>query len=221
MKALSLAVVAILLATTSLWAQGQAKGQGGIIVMDSVPVYTESDSSAVQYTLNRGDAVASRPDAGDLLFGLKRYQFEPRNGRIRINFFSREPEQAGKLAVGWIDPSTLSIFTFACCDPHGKNCGPTHISGFGSLFKGRLSWTPCFIEARDLKLQDLEKEWNSRKQGAETKPPKTVEVGNSERQVAEVLGQPEKILKVGPTKTIYIYKDVKVTIVDGRVADLQ
>lgn len=155
-----LAFVAILIFPESLWAQsGQSKGQGGIIVLDSVPVYTESDSSQVQYTLKRGEAVGSRPDSGELFF-RPRYQFEPRNGRIRINFFPREPELSGKIAVGWIDPSAISIFAFQCCDPKGKHCGPTGIPSLGSM---KVAWTPCFIEARDLKLRELEKEWSTAK----------------------------------------------------------
>lgn len=215
--ALRLAFVAILISPAPLWAQsGQSKGQGGIIVLDSVPVYTESDSSQVQYTLKRGEAVGSRPDAGELFF-RPRYQFEPRNGRIRINFFPREPELSGKIAVGWIDPSAISIFAFQCCDPKGKRCGPTGIPSLGSM---KVAWTPCFIEARDLKLRELEKEWSTAKASPQQGAPKTVELGFTEKQVVDALGQPEKILKVG-SKTIYVYKDVKVSFTDGRVADLQ
>ena len=213
---LCLVFVAALVCPTPLWAQsGQSKGQGGIIVQDSVLVYTESDSSQVQYTLKRGEAVGSRPDAGELFF-RPRYQFEPKNGRIRINFFPREPELSGKIAVGWVDPSAISIFTFQCCDPKGKRCGPTDIPSLGTM---KIAWTPCFIEARDLKLRELEKEWSAKAsppQGA----PKTVELGFTEKQVIDTLGQPEKILKLG-SKTIYVYKDIKVSFIDGRVADLQ
>ena len=58
------------------------------------------------------------------------------------------------------------------------------------------------------------------KNEAGPKAPQTVELGFSEKQVTDVLGQPEKILKLGP-KTIYVYKDLKVTFTDGLVADLQ
>jgi hypothetical protein len=214
MRALCLAVIAVLAYATPLWAQ--ARGQGGIIAVDNVLVYKESDSNEVQYTLNRGDAVASRPDAGDLLF-RPRYQFEPRNGRIRINFFAREPEYAGKLALGWIDPSAVSIFVFACCDPKGRHCGPTELASLGKLTS---RWTTCFVEARDLKLRELEREWSVTKSNAAPGAPKTVEIGFTEKQVVDVLGQPEKILKNGP-KTIYIYKDIKVTLTNGNVSDLQ
>jgi len=83
-----------------------------------------------------------------------------------------------------------------------------------------MTWTPCFIEARDLKLRELEKEWNAIKAATLPQTPKTVEVGFTEQQVVEALGQPEKILKLG-AKTIYVYKDIKVSFTDGRVADLQ
>ena len=84
----------------------------------------------------------------------------------------------------------------------------------------KVAWTPCFIEACDLKLRELEKEWSTAKAGPQQGAPMTVELGFTEKQVVDALGQPEKILKVG-SKTIYVYKDAKVSFTDGRVADLQ
>ena len=51
-------------------------------------------------------------------------------------------------------------------------------------------------------------------------PPATVEIGQTTDQVTAILGQPEKILNLG-TKTIYVYKDLKVTFVKGKVTDAQ
>lgn len=50
--------------------------------------------------------------------------------------------------------------------------------------------------------------------------PKTIELGQTMEQVEAVMGRPESILKVG-TKTIYVYKAIKVTFVDGKVTDIQ
>ena len=51
-------------------------------------------------------------------------------------------------------------------------------------------------------------------------PPATVEIGQTTDQVTAILGQPEKILNLG-TKQIYVYKDLKVTFVKGKVTDAQ
>jgi hypothetical protein len=51
-------------------------------------------------------------------------------------------------------------------------------------------------------------------------PPATVEIGQSTDEVVAILGQPEKILNLGP-KQIYVYKDLKVTFVKGKVTDAQ
>lgn len=51
-------------------------------------------------------------------------------------------------------------------------------------------------------------------------PPATVELGQSTDQVVASLGQPQKIAKAG-AKTIYFYKDLKVTFTDGKVSDVQ
>jgi hypothetical protein len=51
-------------------------------------------------------------------------------------------------------------------------------------------------------------------------PPATVDKGQTPDQVLAILGQPEKIINLG-TKQIYVYKDLKVTFVNGKVTDAQ
>ena len=50
--------------------------------------------------------------------------------------------------------------------------------------------------------------------------PKTVLKGDSIDQVVATLGKPEKILQVDP-KLIYVYKEAKITFLDGKVSDIQ
>lgn len=49
---------------------------------------------------------------------------------------------------------------------------------------------------------------------------KTVDLGQTTDQVKAALGNPDKIVNLG-SKTIYIYKDMKVVFVDGKVSDVQ
>lgn len=49
---------------------------------------------------------------------------------------------------------------------------------------------------------------------------KTVELGQTPDQVKAAVGAPDKIIKLG-TKDIYVYKDMKVVFVDGKVSDVQ
>ena len=42
----------------------------------------------------------------------------------------------------------------------------------------------------------------------------------SRLQVKAALGTPDKVVNLGP-KQIYVYKDLKVTFVNGKVADVQ
>jgi hypothetical protein len=51
-------------------------------------------------------------------------------------------------------------------------------------------------------------------------PPPTIQMGQSPDDVKGMLGQPEKIVDLGP-KQIYVYKDLKVTFVKGKVTDVQ
>ncbi len=51
-------------------------------------------------------------------------------------------------------------------------------------------------------------------------PPPTIALGQTTDEVTGLLGQPEKIVNLG-TKQIYIYKDMKVTFIKGKVSDVQ
>lgn len=50
--------------------------------------------------------------------------------------------------------------------------------------------------------------------------PQTIEKGQTTDQVQAALGKPDKIVNLGP-KQLYIYKDLKVTFVNGKVVDVQ
>ena len=48
----------------------------------------------------------------------------------------------------------------------------------------------------------------------------TIQLGQTIDQVKAALGQPEKIVDLGK-KQIYVYKDLKITFIDGKVSDVQ
>ena len=50
--------------------------------------------------------------------------------------------------------------------------------------------------------------------------PQQIEKGQTPDQVKAALGTPEKIVNLGP-KQIYVYKDLKVTFLNGKVSDVQ
>lgn len=50
--------------------------------------------------------------------------------------------------------------------------------------------------------------------------PQTIEKGQTADQVQAALGKPDKIVNLG-TKQLYVYKDLKVTFVNGKVVDVQ
>jgi len=60
-------------------------------------------------------------------------------------------------------------------------------------------------------------------QAAPPDPPKetqTIDKGQTEDQVVGILGKPDKIVNLG-AKKLYIYKDMKITFIGGKVADVQ
>jgi hypothetical protein len=50
--------------------------------------------------------------------------------------------------------------------------------------------------------------------------PQTIQMGMSTDEVEAALGKPQKIVNLGP-KQLYIYKDMKITFVKGKVSDVQ
>jgi hypothetical protein len=50
--------------------------------------------------------------------------------------------------------------------------------------------------------------------------PQTIEKGQTPDQVEAAMGKPDKIVNLG-SKQIYVYKDLKVTFLNGRVSDVQ
>lgn len=57
-------------------------------------------------------------------------------------------------------------------------------------------------------------------QPAQQAEPATVQLGMTTDQVESALGKPDKIFNLG-TKQIYVYKDVKVTFLNGKVSNVQ
>jgi hypothetical protein len=51
-------------------------------------------------------------------------------------------------------------------------------------------------------------------------PPQQIEKGQTPDQVIAAIGQPDKIVNLG-AKQIYVYKDIKVTFLNGKVSDVQ
>ncbi|MGA7156083.1 MAG: hypothetical protein WBY53_04515 [Acidobacteriaceae bacterium] len=52
-------------------------------------------------------------------------------------------------------------------------------------------------------------------------PPPTIALGQTELQVTTAFGQPTREVKLGTTKKIFYYKDMKVTFVHGKVTDVE
>ncbi len=55
---------------------------------------------------------------------------------------------------------------------------------------------------------------------AQQAPPKTLELGQTKDQLVANFGQPQKVVKLG-AKEICYYPDMKVTLVNGKVTDVQ
>jgi hypothetical protein len=69
--------------------------------------------------------------------------------------------------------------------------------------------------------QDQGQQQQAAQQDAQpTQPPPTIQLGQTEDEVVGMIGQPEKKIALG-TKEIFVYKDIKVTFIGGKVADVQ
>lgn len=51
-----------------------------------------------------------------------------------------------------------------------------------------------------------------------SKPTRTIQLGQTPEEVAAILGEPEKKILLG-AKTVFVYKDLKVVFIDGKLSD--
>jgi hypothetical protein len=135
-----------LLASGSVSAAG--KGQGGCSIKDGAPIYAKSKSDKVIGKVNLHACVVGITTRGIL---GNEYIFEQEDGRVHVAAFKNR-EEKGMYATAWMDPADLSNFTFECgcgsSDNQKAECTP--FSGIVSF-----TWNPCFLEARQKKLDDL------------------------------------------------------------------
>jgi hypothetical protein len=68
--------------------------------------------------------------------------------------------------------------------------------------------------------QDAQAQPQAPQQEAPAAAPATIQMGQSIDEVQAALGAPTKIVNLGP-KQIYVYKDLKVTFIRGKVVDVQ
>jgi hypothetical protein len=69
--------------------------------------------------------------------------------------------------------------------------------------------------------QDQGQQQQAAQQDAQpAQPPPTIQMGQTEDEVVGMIGQPEKKIVLG-SKEIFVYKDIKVTFIGGKVADVQ
>lgn len=68
--------------------------------------------------------------------------------------------------------------------------------------------------------QDQGQQQQAAQEQAPAQPPPTIQLGQTEDEVVGMIGQPEKKIALG-SKEIFVYKDIKVTFIGGKVADVQ
>jgi hypothetical protein len=68
--------------------------------------------------------------------------------------------------------------------------------------------------------QDQGQQQAAQQDAQPAQPPPTIQMGQTEDEVVGMIGQPEKKIVLG-SKEIFVYKDIKVTFIGGKVADVQ
>jgi hypothetical protein len=138
-----------------------------------------------------------------------------------------------------VDKAKISFTVVACDSCNGVN-PPTSMKGEvvfqfakGYLEKGNVGEVEDMIgQVFAISSDDQQGQGgdaNQQQQGSQQQPaqqdqqqaePQTIQLGMTTDQVQAALGKPEKIVNLGP-KQLYVYKDLKVTFVNGKVSDVQ
>src|SRR5258708_647306 len=114
---------------------------------------------------------------------------------------------------------------------HVQSCGacspveldPDHLPYKASVsfqFPKRYLETAPFSEIQQTIAQVFNQSAPPDAAAAPQAPPVKIELGQTTDQVAAGLGQPDKVVKLGE-KEIYIYKDLKITFLNGKVSDVE
>jgi len=111
-------------------------------------------------------------------------------------------------------------FWFVSCDAYSITKGGDTRQ---TRYKGIViyQFAKGYLETAD--LQKIKEEITSvlvTEDQAKAASTKTIELNQTFEQVEAVLGKPEKIVRLG-SKTVYIYKDMKITFIEGKVTDVQ
>ncbi|MGH9714512.1 MAG: hypothetical protein ACRD5M_14555 [Candidatus Acidiferrales bacterium] len=76
-------------------------------------------------------------------------------------------------------------------------------------------------QGQDQQGQDQQGQDQQGQQGAQDQQqPQTIQIGQSINDVVSILGRPEKTVNLG-AKQIYVYKDLKITFLNGQVTDVK
>ena len=76
-------------------------------------------------------------------------------------------------------------------------------------------------QGQDAQQQQQQQGQDAQQQpAAPAQPPPTIQLGQTTDEVIAIMGQPDKIVDL-KTKQIYVYKDLKVTFVKGKVSDVE
>jgi hypothetical protein len=163
-----------------------------------------------------------------------------RSGRFCINIVQSTGTPARYFQTGEkVYPMKVSVdlrkekitFMVVACDACNGTAPPTSMRGevIFQFPKGYLERTSA-AEVEDTigQVFSVVSEEEQRQSGQqaeggqdqEQSEPKTVQLGMTIDQVQDVLGKPNKIFNLG-AKQIYVYNDVKVTFLNGKVSDVQ
>ena len=179
---------------------------------------------------------------------VKSFEFNiKRAGQTTHLFQTGEKVYPSKIEVN-LPKDTVGI-TIVACDACNKTDPPTYNKAHvvfqfpkGSLAKASAGEVEDTIGQLLSISEESQQDQGGQQQGGQQEPaqgqqggqqaqqapppqqqqaePQTIEKGQSIDQVQAALGKPEKIVNLG-AKQIYVYKDLKVTFIGGKVSDVQ
>jgi len=182
---------------------------------------------------------ATAQKVGKLLCGLHKCPSTPDSAtdeNATKYFKAGDKVYASKIDVH-LDKDTVSMLIVSC-DTCNKTDPPTYNKanvvfqfGKGALAKasaGEIEDTigQLLAISEDTGQGDQQQGDNQQAQGQgqqaqqQQSQPQSIQMGMTMDQVTAAMGQPEKTVNLGP-KQIYVYKDLKVIFINGRVADVQ
>lgn len=183
---------------------GSVKAPGTVLVVQQDGIRGTKPSAFMKPSIIRGGKLTSVGGGGVILGGNKGHSLKA--GERVLLYGVKAVAESVVLLIATVE-------TFDVVD-QGSTVSVPFEAAVGFQYDGGVAGVPLATIVSDIGL------WFKTEKDSASANTKTIGLGQTPEQVIAILGAPEKKIELGQ-KAIYIYKDLKVVFMKGKVSDVE